>query len=78
MIRASMPLLIRLIGGAVLALVTYALCTLFEMYLPLPMLVSFGLTGGAVLWIISVGADRADHLHAPALDLDVDYALPHA
>lgn len=78
MLRSWMPLLIRLALGAVLAVAAYFVCTLIGLYLPLAMLIAVGLTGGAAAWIINQGADRADQLHAPALDLDVDYALPHA
>lgn len=78
MIRTWMPLLIRLGIGAALALVTYLLCTLFGLYLPLALLITLGMLSGVVLWFLRVGADRAEGLLAPALDLDVDYALPHA
>jgi hypothetical protein len=78
MIRPWLPLLAKLAIGVVLALVLYFICTLFGLYLPLPILFSVGLACGAIWWIIDEGADRADQLHAPALDLDADYALPHA
>lgn len=78
MIRAWLPLLTRLAGGVLIALVLYAACRLFALILPLPMLLACGLLAGAIWWALGVGADRADHLHAPALDLDADYALPHA
>jgi len=78
MIRAWLPLLIRLGGGVVIALVLYAGCRLFSLILPLPMLIAGGLLAGALWWALGAGADRADQLHAPALDLDADYALPHA
>lgn len=78
MIRSWMPLLLRLALGAALAVLAFVVCTLLGLYLPLAMLIAVGLTGGAAVWIIDRGADRADQLHAPALDLDVDYALPHA
>jgi len=78
MIRSWLPLLAKLALGTAGALLLYAVCTLFGLFLPLPILVSLGLACGAVWWIVDEGADRADQLHAPALDLDVDYALPHA
>lgn len=78
MTRSWRPLLIRLGLGAALSLAAYFVCTLIGLYLPLAVLLAVGLTGGAALWIIDQGADRADQLHTPALDLDVDYALPHA
>ncbi len=78
MSRSWRSLLIRLALGAVLAVAGYVVCTLIGLYLPLAMLISVGLALGAALWIINQGADRADQLHAPELDLDVDYALPHA
>lgn len=77
MIRSWSPLLLRLVLGAVGAVVVRFACTLFGLYLPLAMLIVLGLAVGAVLWILHEGADRADQLHIPALDLDVDYALPH-
>ena len=78
MIRSWLPLLVKLAIGVALALALYVVCTFFGLYLPLPLLVSVGLACGAIWWIIDEGADRADQLHAPALDLDADYALPHA
>ncbi|MGP9611753.1 hypothetical protein ACT3TE_00675 [Brachybacterium sp. AOP42-B2-9] len=78
MIRSWLPLLVKLAIAVVLALVLYFICTLFGLYLPLPILFSVGLACGAIWWIIDEGADRADQLHAPELDLDADYALPHA
>ena len=78
MIRPWRRLLIRLALGVVLAVAVYFVCTLIGLYLPLAMLISVGLALGAVWWIIDQGADRADQLHAPELDLDVDFALPHA
>jgi hypothetical protein len=78
MIRVRLPLLVKSAIGLALALALYAVCTLFGLFLPLPILVSAGLVCGAVWWILDAGADRADQLHAPELDLDVDYALPHA
>src|SRR5690606_31658701 len=78
MIRPWLPLLVKLAIGVAPALAPYFVCTLFGLYLPLPILVSVGLACGAIWWIIDEGADRADQLHAPALDLDADYALPHA
>lgn len=78
MIRPWLPLLARLAISVLAALVLYVVCTLFGLFLPPPVLVSLGLACGTAWWIIDEGADRADQLHAPALDLDVDYALPHA
>ncbi|MDN5820860.1 MAG: hypothetical protein L0H74_04975 [Brachybacterium sp.] len=78
MIRPWLPLLTKLVISVLAALVLYGVCTLFGLFLPLPVLISLGLAGGTIWWFIDEGADRADQLHAPALDLDVDYALPHA
>lgn len=78
MIRSWMPLLIRLVLGAAAAVAAHLVCRIIGLVLPLPVLLSVGLACGTALWIIAQGADRADHLHAPELDLDVDYALPHA
>ncbi|AXK44423.1 hypothetical protein [Brachybacterium saurashtrense] len=78
MSRPWVPLLVRLALGTALALVVWAVAALVGLFLPVPVLLSLGLAGGAIAWIVDQGADRADRLHAPALDLDVDYALPHA
>ncbi|ATG52735.1 hypothetical protein CFK38_15270 [Brachybacterium vulturis] len=78
MIRPWLPLLAKLVIGVLAALILYAVCALVGLFLPPPVLLSLGLACGTLWWIIDEGADRADQLHAPALDLDVDYALPHA
>lgn len=78
MTRPLATLLAKLVLGVLAVLALYVLCTLFGLFLPLPVLISVGLAGGALWWILGAGADRADQLHAPALDLDVDVALPHS
>lgn len=78
MIRSWLPLLLRLAAGIVLALALYGLCTLFGLFLPVPMMVAVGLIGGVLWWVLGADADRADPLRAPGLDFDADYALPHA
>lgn len=78
MITTLRPLLVRMVlcVGAALAIV--GVCALFGLLFSLPIPIALGLVCGALLWIHHVGIPRADHLSAPALDLDADYALPHA
>lgn len=78
MIRALWPLLLRLAicVGAAAAIV--GVCALLGLHLALPLPIALGLVGGALLWIVQVGIQRAEHLFTPQLDLDADYALPHA
>lgn len=78
MIRTWIGLPMRLALAALVAVVIQLACTLVGLVLPLSMLVALGLLGGALWWVLGAGAERADQLHAPALDLDADYALPHA
>ena len=53
-------------------------CGLADLVVPLPVPVAAGIILGAVWWYLHVGGDRAEHARLPALDLDADYALPHA
>lgn len=78
MIRPWLGLPVKLALGALVAVGLQLACILVGLILPLPMMIALGLLGGAVWWMLGSGAERADQLHAPALDLDVDYALPHA
>jgi hypothetical protein len=73
-----LSLLLRLAAGTALALAVVGLCSLFGLGLPLPLPLALGLVGGAVSWMLEHSPDHADQVDAPALDLDVDYALPHA
>lgn len=77
-LRSLRPLLVRmaLCVGAVLAVV--GVCALFGLRFSLPFPIALGVVGGTLLWIHHAGIPRADHLSTPALDLDADYALPHA
>lgn len=61
-----------------LAIGLAALCSLFGLVVPLPLPAALGLLCGTVWWFLRHGADRADRPHPPELDLDADYALPHA
>lgn len=70
-------LLLRLAIGLGLALAVVGVAALFDLRLPLPYPLALGLVGGAVSWLLDHSPDHADQLSAPALDLDVDYALPH-
>ncbi|GAA1335006.1 hypothetical protein NLU66_16010 [Brachybacterium sp. NBEC-018] len=71
-------LAVRLLIGAATALVVVLVCSLFDLQLALPLPLALGLAAGAIAWWVHVGVDHADQLHSPPLDLDVDYALPHA
>ena len=62
---------------AAAVLLTLALA-LMGLVLPLPLPIALGLLTGAAWWFLHVGADRAEPSRAPRLDLDADYALPHA
>lgn len=53
-------------------------CALMGLVIPLPLPIALGLLAGAAWWFLHVGADRAEPSRAPRLDLDADYALPHA
>ncbi len=53
-------------------------CGLADLVVPLPLPITLGVLAGAVWWFLHAGADRAERSRAPRLDLDADYALPHA
>lgn len=53
-------------------------CGLAGLEVPLPVPIAAGIILGAVWWYLRAGTDRAEHARVPALDLDADYALPHA
>ena len=78
MIATLRPLLMRMAVCVGAALAVVGVCALFGLHFSLPLPIALGVVGGALLWISHVGLPRADHLRAPALDLDADYALPHA
>ncbi|MGP9680521.1 hypothetical protein [Brachybacterium sp. AOP3-A1-3] len=71
-------LLVRLAIGVLVALAIVGLLSLLGMRIPLPLPIAVGLAIGAIWWMTQNGATRDDPLHAPELDLDADYALPHA
>lgn len=71
-------LLVRLAIGVLIALAIVGLLSLLGMRIPLPLPIAVGLAIGAIWWMTQSGAARDDPLHAPELDLDADYALPHA
>jgi len=78
MITALRPLLVRMAVGVGAALAIVGVCALFGLRFSLPFPIALGVVGGTLLWIWHVGVPRADDLSLPALDLDADYALPHA
>lgn len=71
-------LLWRLLIGAGAALLAVAVTAPFGLRLSLPIPLALGLGGGALSWLLRFSPSRADHMDAPELDLDADYALPHA
>ena len=71
-------LLIHLLGGAALAVLAVGVAALFDLRIPLPIPLTIALLGATSWWIIRSGADRAENPEVPRLDLDADYALPHA
>ena len=78
MSRDLLRLLLHLLGGAALAVLLVGVASLFDLLIPLPVPLTIALAGAAVWWIVRAGADRAEATEVPALDLDADYALPHA
>lgn len=62
--------------AGILALV--GVCALFGMRFALPLPIALGLMAGTASWLIQRTPVRADHADAPPLDLDADFALPHA
>ena len=77
--RGELTGLLRRIVLAVGAAVALALaCRPAGLEVPLPLPVAAGTLAGAAWWYLHVGVDRAEPVRAPGLDLDVDYALPHA
>lgn len=70
-------LLLRLLLCAVVALAAIGIAALFGVRVPLPIPLALALAAGALWWIADQGAERADPLDAPELDLDADFALPH-
>ena len=77
MIRPLGPLLLRLVICAVVAVTAIGISALFQLAIPLPIPVALALAAGTLWWITDQGADRADPVSAPDLDLDADFALPH-
>lgn len=71
-------LLIHLLGGVAIAMLLIGVAALFQLRIPLPIPLTIALVGATVWWIIRSGADRAESPAFPRLDLDADYALPHA
>lgn len=73
-----LPLLWRLAVGVAAMLALVGVCALFGLLIPLPIPIAVGLVAGAAWWAMNVAPARADHLDSPPLNLDADYALPHA
>lgn len=78
MLKDALPLLVRLAACLLLAAAVIAVSATFGLRVSWPIPLALGLALGTVLWIVDRGADRAEQLHPPQLDLDADYALPHA
>lgn len=71
-------LLWRIVVAAVAAVGLALALRLAGLEVPLPLPIAAGILAGAAWWFLHVGTDRAEPVHAPDLDLDADYALPHA
>ena len=69
---------LRMLIGAAIALALVGVCTVFGLAFALPLPLTLGVAGGALSWVISTDPARADHLDPPPLNLDAEYALPHA
>lgn len=73
-----LPLLWRLGAGVAMALAGVGVCAVFDLLIPLPGPIAAGLVIGAAWWALHDAPPRADDVDAPRVDLDADYALPHA
>ena len=71
-------LLLRLGGCVAGALVVVGLFRLWGLELALPLPVALALAIGGGWWLLRRGIESPESLDAPDLDLDADYALPHA
>ncbi|MBB5832250.1 hypothetical protein [Brachybacterium aquaticum] len=76
--RELRSLLLRTALFLVLAIAVVAVAGIAGLRIPWPLPVSLALVAGAGSWLLDRGVDHDDQLDAPALDLDADYALPHA
>lgn len=70
-------LLLRLSLCAAAVLAAIGVAALFQVHVPVPIPLAVALAAGALWWAADQGAERADPLDAPELDLDADFALPH-
>ena len=77
MTRELRSLVLHLLVSAVIALVVFGGLAAAGLTMALPTLLAAGLAAGAAVWLLRLEPSRADQIDAPALDLDVDYALPH-
>lgn len=75
--RALGRLLLHLGLCAAGVLAAIGIAALFQVRVPLPIPFALALAAGTLWWIADQGAERADPLDAPELDLDADFALPH-
>ena len=73
-----LDLLWRIAATTAATVVLALLCRLIGLELSLPLPIAVGIIAGAMWWFLRVGPDRAEHTHVPDVDLDADYALPHA
>lgn len=73
-----LPLAWRMAAGAALALAVMLVAGLFSVRISWPVPVALGLIAGTAWWILNQETERDDAPHHPDLDLEADYALPHA
>ncbi|MGY5764047.1 hypothetical protein ACXET9_02450 [Brachybacterium sp. DNPG3] len=71
-------LLLRLAISTAGMLAVVGVCAAFGLRFSLPLPIALALIIGAISWLLNSTPRRADHVDAPRLDLDADFALPHA
>lgn len=73
-----LELLWRTAATTAAAVALALLCRFIGLQLSLHLPIAVGIVAGVMWWFLRVGPDRAEHTHVPEVDLDADYALPHA